>query len=50
MKKQYKTVIHSSAEQYEKIYISGGRIGTTLALNPKDLFDMIDAVYADIVS
>ena len=50
MKKQYKTVIHNSADQYEKIYISGGRIGITLALNPKDLFNMIDAIYADIVS
>ena len=50
MKKQYKTVIHNSADQYEKIYISGGRIGITLALNPKDLFNMIDAIDADIVS
>ena len=49
MKKQYKTILHSSAKQYEKIYISGGRIGITLALNPKDLFEMIDAAYADII-
>ena len=34
--------------EYEKIYISGGRIGMTLALNPKDLFQMIDVFYADI--
>ena len=48
MKKQYKTVLHNTAQQYEKIYISGGRIGMTLALNPKDLFQMIDVFYADI--
>ena len=30
MKKQYPTVIHRSALEYNEIYVSGGRIGTTL--------------------
>ena len=37
MKKQFPTFIHESAEKYVEIYISGGRIGTTLCLSPTDL-------------
>ena len=37
MKKQFPTFIHDSAEKYGEIYISGGRIGTTLCLSPTDL-------------
>ena len=37
MKKLYPTVFHESAEKYGEIYISGGRIGTTLCLSPTDL-------------
>lgn len=37
MKKQYPVFFHKSALDYEKIYISGGRIGTTLHLAVQDL-------------
>ncbi len=37
MKKQFPTYIHESAEKFSKIYVSGGRIGTTLCLNPQEL-------------
>lgn len=49
MKKQFKTVIHKSAQSYDKIYISGGRIGTTIVLNPQDLISVIDGTFADII-
>lgn len=48
MKKQYPTYIHQSAEQYEKIYVSGGRIGTTLCMNPEDLIKVSRSSYADL--
>ena len=32
MKKEYRTVISAEAEYFEKIYVSGGRIGSTLYL------------------
>ena len=48
MKKQFPTVIHSSAENYSEIYISGGRIGTTIQLNPKDLASVTGAIFAPI--
>ena len=50
MKKQFPTVIDQTAEQYSKIYISGGRIGTTICLNPKDLAAVVQAQFANILA
>ena len=49
MKKQYATIIHRSALDYEEIYVSGGRIGTTLKLNPEDLGKAVRAEFEDII-
>ena len=48
MKKQFPTVIDSSAEQFDEIYISGGRIGTTIKLNPMALIKVVNGQFADI--
>lgn len=48
MKKQFPTIIHKSAEIYDKIYISGGRIGTTICLNPKELAKVTGARFDSI--
>lgn len=48
MKKQYFTVIHESAEKFEEIIISGGRIGSQIILNPNDLLRVIGGRYDDI--
>ena len=48
MKKQYRTVIHSSASTFDRIYVSGGRIGSTIAVEPKALAGVIHAVFAEI--
>ena len=50
MKKNYTTVVHESARDYDKIYISGGRIGTTIALAPEDLMQVTRAIYAAITA
>ena len=50
MKKLFPTVIHKSAENYDKIYISGGRIGTTICLNPLELAQVINGQFEDITS
>jgi Cys-tRNA(Pro)/Cys-tRNA(Cys) deacylase len=50
MKKQYPTVIHESARQFDTITISGGRIGSQIILNPEDLIKVTKACYADIIS
>ena len=49
MKKQFPTVIHESATQYEEIYVSGGRIGTSIKVNPQALAQVVRAEFADIV-
>lgn len=48
MKKQFPTVLHESAASFDQIYISGGRIGTTIVVNPNDLLTVIRGTYADI--
>lgn len=50
MKKQFKTVIHESALQQEKIIFSGGRLGSQIQMNPRDLIEVIRAEVADIVA
>ena len=47
MKKQFPTILCQSAEKYDQIYVSGGRIGTTLVLSPEDLKKASQAEYAD---
>ncbi len=49
MKKQYKTVIHSSAQQFDEIIVSGGKLGTQLVLKPDDLAKACGGVFEDVV-
>ncbi len=49
MKKQFVTVIHSTAETLPLFYISGGRIGTQIHLSPTELAESINAKFEDIV-
>lgn len=48
MKKQFPTVLHESAKAFDRIYISGGRIGMTIIVDPLQLADLIGAQFADI--
>ena len=50
MKKQFPTYIQQSALDYEQIYVSGGRIGATLKLDPRDLAKVTRAVFADFTN
>ena len=49
MKKTYPTVIHISAENQDKIYVSGGKIGMQLLLSPQDLQKVSGAIFADVI-
>ena len=46
--KQYMTVVDSSAEQFEEIIISGGRIGSQIMLSPKDLIKVTRGKFESI--
>lgn len=49
MKKQFPTFLHESAAGYNNIYISGGRIGTSIIVNPDDLLKVVRGTYADLI-
>jgi len=49
MKKQFMTVIHSSVENLPLFYISGGRIGLQIHLDPKALLKAINGKSEDII-
>lgn len=49
MKKLFKTFIHESAKDKEYIYVSGGKIGIQLKINPNDLLKITNAKYEDLV-
>lgn len=48
-KKRLKTVLDISAETKEKIYVSGGKRGLDIGLNPHDLSQLLNATFMDIV-
>ena len=48
MKKQFQTFIHETALQYEKIFVSAGRVGAQIEISPKDLMSVSKCVAADI--
>lgn len=49
MKKQFPTVLHESAVAFDTIYVSGGRIGTTISVNPDALLAVVRGTYADVI-
>ena len=49
MKKLFPTYIHLTAENYEKIFVSGGKVGRQVELSPKVLAELVKAKFADIV-
>ena len=48
-KKRLKTVVDTSAEQQDKIYVSGGKRGLDIGINPQDLANVLDANFVDIL-
>ncbi len=49
MKKQFKTVIDDTASDLDKIYISGGKIGMQLTLDPKSLAAISQGTFEHII-
>ena len=50
MKKLYITTIDVSAEELEQIFVSAGKIGMQLGINPKDLAKLVNAAFGDITT
>lgn len=49
MKKRYVTTYHQTAEDNPVILVSGGKIGTQIECDPKDLVRITDGQYADLI-
>lgn len=49
MKKQYNTVVHESAKEYDQIIVSGGRLGSQIFLAPEDIVKVTNGCFADII-
>ncbi len=50
MKKQFRTVIHESAKEFDRIIVSGGRLGLQLEMTPGDLAKACAGEFADITA
>ncbi len=50
MKKQFKTVIHSSALNFSEVIISGGALGTQIFISPDNLMRAVNAKAEEIIS
>ena len=49
MKKQFPTFIHETAMDFDKIYVSAGKVGFQIELSPSDLIEVARIQVADIV-
>ncbi len=49
MKKPFPTFVHETAEGFEHMYVSAGRVGMQIELAPEDLAKTINCKFADLV-
>ncbi len=47
--KQFKTFIHKTASGHDKIFVSAGRVGAQIEINPADLIGIVGCVEEDII-
>lgn len=50
MKKKFTTIIDSSGQKFENIYVSGGQKGIQVMLSPVDLCNLVEGSFKDIVN
>ena len=50
MKKRFPTYFHSTALDFDTIYVSAGVRGLQLEISPSDLIEFVDASVADVAS
>ena len=49
MKKKFKTVINDTAELFDSIFVSGGKVGYQIKINPMELKNYVNAEFIDII-
>ena len=48
MKKNYVTVLDASAENFDKIFVSAGKLGFQMEINPKELCELVGGKFISI--
>ena len=48
MKKRFTTFLHETAKEYERIYVSAGKVGYQVELSPDDIVKIVGCKYADL--
>lgn len=49
MKKKYPTYIDETAQLFDEIYVSAGIRGMQIKINPKDLSEIVNGVFAELI-
>jgi Cys-tRNA(Pro)/Cys-tRNA(Cys) deacylase len=49
MKKSFITIINDSAELFDYIFVSAGKVGYQIKINPNDLKKYTHASYVDVI-
>ena len=49
MKKHFPTFIHYTAENFEEMFVSAGKVGFQIELKTKDLVSVTGSKFADVV-
>ncbi|MCR5250861.1 MAG: Cys-tRNA(Pro) deacylase [Lachnospiraceae bacterium] len=49
MKKAFRTFVHESAKELERMFVSAGKVGFQVELAPEDLMRIASCEYADLV-
>ena len=49
MKKHFKTYIHNTVQEIDKVFVSAGKVGFQIELLQQDLIDVADCEVADII-
>lgn len=49
MKKPFPTFVHETAKQYEKMFVSAGKVGYQIELSPDDLVEVVGCGFSDVV-
>ena len=49
MKKVFPTFVHRTAEEYDRIFVSAGKVGYQIELDPKDLAKAVKISFAELV-
>ncbi|MBO4910125.1 MAG: Cys-tRNA(Pro) deacylase [Lachnospiraceae bacterium] len=49
MKKHFTTFVHETAQTFDKMFVSAGKVGYQIELAPGDLISAAQATYADLI-